>query len=388
MLLAGAGTARGGRIAIFAKSGNLEPWILKLKPKRKPPLAFYPLSEQSVVDIVLMRVKARDLCNHSCKNKALRRSTRGGKISLRRDLIVQLAETEYWMPGTRGWIILGLWLAAPALVARGANTPAPAAAPTPHTHHKSHKTLKPLALPPLPSGPLSQLPMDQLPPVPAQVSYQGGLLSIAAQNSTLGEILGEVRKRTGATIDIPPGSGANERVVVSLGPGEPRDVLARLLNGSSFNYVMVGSNADPNAVASLILMVKPATSGEPQPAVAPTVAAEYETTTPEPPSPFRNGFRPPEGLHVFPHPGGPPQASAQAPNASNDDKDDDDDSSDDSDDSAQPQQPQINNINNDQSDQSQPNAGPKTPEQIMQMLQRAQQPGAQPMNPVQPPPQE
>jgi hypothetical protein len=42
--------------------------------------------------------------------------------------------------------------------------------------------------------------MDQLPPTPAKVSYQGGLLTISAQNSTLGEILRDVRRLTGASI--------------------------------------------------------------------------------------------------------------------------------------------------------------------------------------------
>ena len=123
---------------------------------------------------------------------------------------------------------LGILLAAPVLLAQTAlaqtapQSAATAAAPaTPH--HKSRKAQKPVVLPPLPSGPLSQLPMDQLPPTPAKVSYQGGLLTISAQNSTLGEILRDVRKLTGASIEIPPGT--NERVVTDLGPGAPRDVL-------------------------------------------------------------------------------------------------------------------------------------------------------------------
>jgi hypothetical protein len=302
------------------------------------------------------------------------------------------------MLGTRGWISLALLLAATAVVAQTTSTTAPAATsaasaavanPTPHLHQKVHKTTKPLVLPPLPAGPLRQLPMDQLPPTPAQVRYEGGLLSIAAQNSTLSEILNDVRQLTGASIDIPPGSAANERVVTSLGPGEPRDVLARLLNGSSFNYVMTGSTTDPNAVASLILMVKPLSSGEAQPTPN-VVASAYEnsqpvTPTPQQPMPFR-----PEGFRNFRpgQPGAVQQANAQAPNADSDD-DKDDDSADDSDDSAQtqPAQPGMNNNNNDQSDQNQPNAGPKTPEQIMQMLQRAQQPGGQPNVPPQPPQQ-
>src|ERR1019366_6990301 len=143
------------------------------------------------------------------------------------------------MPRTRRWIALGLLLATPLLYAQ---TTAPATHST-TPHRKSHKAPKPLVLPPLPSGPLLQVPMDQLPPMPAKVGCQGGLLTIAAQNSTLGEILRDVRKLTGASIDIPPGSGG-ERVVAYLGPGAPRDVLAALLNGTSLNYVMLGSSAE------------------------------------------------------------------------------------------------------------------------------------------------
>ncbi len=105
--------------------------------------------------------------------------------------------------------------------------------------------------------------MDQIPAAPPKVAYQNGLLSISAQNATLGEILREVRKQTGASIDIPQ-SGANERVVTQLGPGAPRDVLAALLNGTSYNYVMVGSPSDPSTVASVMLSARPSAGGEVQ----------------------------------------------------------------------------------------------------------------------------
>src|SRR5271155_4478928 len=144
-------------------------------------------------------------------------------------------------------IAMGLLLAAPALFAQNstststptlpnltAQTPAaktPAApAGTHRRHHKTKKAPTPVVLPPMASGPLRQLPMDQIPASPAKVSFEGGLLTIAAQNSTLNEILRDVRRLTGASIDIPPGSGGNERVVTHLGPGAPRDVLAGLLN--------------------------------------------------------------------------------------------------------------------------------------------------------------
>ncbi len=283
---------------------------------------------------------------------------------------------------TPRWSALGLLLAAPALLAQAllAQTPA-TATPATTPHHRSHKTQKPLVLPPMPSGPLSQVPMEQIPPTPAKVSYQDGLLTISAQNSTMGEILRDVRKLTGAAIDIPQGSGANERVVTHLGPGAPRDVLAGLLNGSSFNYVMLGSNSDPTAVSSVILTSKPSLPGE---AAAPTNVAEniYQSNQSNG-LPMRPGATP--ALFRPPPPAQP--ASAQVAVADADDKDDDADS-DDSDDQAQPGQPAGNGANaQQQPDPNQPNAGPKTPEQILDMMRRQQPPGVPPFAPPQPPQQ-
>ena len=285
------------------------------------------------------------------------------------------------MPRTRRWIALGFWLAAPVLLAQtaatpapsaapsaaptaaktpAAQTPAPAAAPTTTAQHKSHKTKtqpqKPLVLPPLKSGPLSQVPMDQIPATPAKVSFEGGLLAISAHNSTLSEILRDVRKLTGASIEIP--QNASERVVADLGPGAPRDVLAMLLNGTSFNYVMLGSNSDPTAVSSVILMAKPS-SGDTQTAASGAPSAQ----------PFNRQV-------IAPQPG-----RAQAANAEDDDsKDDDQDNAEDDQAQPQPGQPQPGqrvppNAQDQQGqpESSQPNAGPKTPEQILEELRKQQQ---------------
>src|ERR1700752_1019096 len=65
-------------------------------------------------------------------------------------------------------------------------------AETPATH-RSHKAKKPRPLPPpLPSGtqgPVPQVPLDAIPAVAPTVSYQDGMLTIVAPNSTLGDIL-------------------------------------------------------------------------------------------------------------------------------------------------------------------------------------------------------
>lgn len=142
-----------------------------------------------------------------------------------------------------------------------------------------HKVKKQAALPPpLPSGPqgpVPQIPLDAIPAVAPQVSYQDGLLTIVAPNSTLADILRGVRKHTSADIEIP--STANERVVTRLGPGPAREVMAELLNGSRFNYILLGSPDNANLLVRVVLVAKtsdtptqPAAAGNasPSPAVA------------------------------------------------------------------------------------------------------------------------
>lgn len=96
--------------------------------------------------------------------------------------------------------------------------------------------------------------LEQMPASAPKVSFRNGQLTIIAPNSTLGDILRAVRSQTGASVEIP--ENATERVVAQLGPGPARDVLASLLNGSHFNYVMLGSATDPEQVEKIILTSK------------------------------------------------------------------------------------------------------------------------------------
>jgi hypothetical protein len=195
--------------------------------------------------------------------------------------------------------------------------------------------------PPLPAytpAPLQPLPLDQVPAVAPRVQYSGGELTIVAHNSTLADVLKAVRQQTGADFDIPP--NASERVVADLGPGPARDVLAELLNGTHFNYVMVGSATDPTAVQSIVLTSK---SGPPDTTTA---------TTSRPGAPQR-GF---PGASVV-----PAQPADAAPAMENDGADEADTPDD------QPEQADQQNP------QNPTQQTPKTPEQLLQELQRQQQ---------------
>ncbi|HSS96478.1 MAG TPA: hypothetical protein VLK33_05595, partial [Terriglobales bacterium] len=100
--------------------------------------------------------------------------------------------------------------------------------------------------------PVAELTLEQKPAVPPRVTYQNKQLTIVAENSTLGDVLRAVKTQTGASIDLP--ANTNARVVTNLGPGPSRDVLVHLLNGTLFNYVLLGTANDPQAVGKIILI--------------------------------------------------------------------------------------------------------------------------------------
>jgi len=212
----------------------------------------------------------------------------------------------------------------------------------------------------------------QLPPTAARVSMRGGLLTIEANNSTLADVLAGVRRETKAAIDFPPGA-SGERVVASLGPGTPQNVLAALFNGSRFDYIILGSQDQPQAVQRVILRAK---SG-PEP--APTAVAA--NGNPQNASPQNNGNRvvqPAEEQNEDNDQGAPAE---EAPDESN---------------NQQQQQPQQEidgeQQQGQQQNQNQQQPGVKTPEQLLEELRQMQQQQQQNQNPQQqqqqPPPQQ
>ncbi len=85
-----------------------------------------------------------------------------------------------------------------------------------------------------------------------KVTYRDGQLTIRALNVSLGELLRAVSTQTGAVIEF-PAERAGDTFSAHAGPAPVRDVLASLLNGSRFNYVMLGSPGNPNLLQRMIL---------------------------------------------------------------------------------------------------------------------------------------
>src|SRR5580700_5994180 len=223
--------------------------------------------------------------------------------------------------------------------------------------------------------------LAQQPTTPPQVSFQGGELTISAQNSTLGDILKAVRAQTGATIDLP--GTASERVIGHFGPGPARDVLTALLNGSHFNYVLLGSPTDPGALDRVILMAKSggATESNPQP----QAQAEQAQAAPA----YNQTFLPramPMAAPPQPAPGGN-TVVVEGQDAQDDATTDD--SADATDDTQADDQTDQNQADDQAAaDDQQPENGQqnvKTPEQLLQELQQRQQQIQQGIQPGVPP---
>ncbi len=114
---------------------------------------------------------------------------------------------------------------------------------------------------------VAEVPTPQGP----KVTYQNGLLAIDATNATLAEVLRLVAQRTGAIIDVPPGTGF-EPIVEHAGPAPAGDVLTQLLKGSPFNFVVIGSLQRPNELQQVLLTLR---TDNPTPVVASAPPPEH-----------------------------------------------------------------------------------------------------------------
>jgi hypothetical protein len=97
--------------------------------------------------------------------------------------------------------------------------------------------------------------IEAVPEPPLQVSYLHGMLSIRSNKATLSEVLYAVQQKTGADIAIPAGA-EQEKVVASVEPAPAPEVLARLLNGSRFNFLILSAPDDPNKLDRVILSTR------------------------------------------------------------------------------------------------------------------------------------
>ena len=100
-----------------------------------------------------------------------------------------------------------------------------------------------------------------------EVTYRNGLLGIRANKVTLSEVLFAVQQRTGAEVSIAAGA-EQEKVVAEIEPGSAPEVLARLLNGSKFNFLILSAVNNPGQLDRVILSTRIESAALPPPQVA------------------------------------------------------------------------------------------------------------------------
>jgi hypothetical protein len=191
-----------------------------------------------------------------------------------------------------------------------------------------------------------------------QVQFSKGMLTIHAHNSSLADVLTAVRRKTGAQVDVPP-SASSERVAADLGPGPADEVLAKLLNGSKYDYVILASARDPRDLSYIMLQEKSGGSQD----------QNQASFTTQQPAPVEQEA--PEAADEEPQPEEP--AQPEPPAGEQPDTQ-----------TAQPQPPAPDNGNNGEYGTQQ---APKTPEQLLEELkqmQQQQQQQNQPGTPVAP----
>jgi len=187
----------------------------------------------------------------------------------------------------------------------------------------------------------------------------------------MGDVLNAVKQKTGAAVEMPAAS--SERVVGKFGPGAPRDVMAQLLNGSHFDYVLLGSPADPGALKKVVLMARVSGPQPPNPQQQPQAG-------------YRNpAFQQNPNLQAVPEVQNDAPVEENNPEVSQDGQQPEQEQPPDQ---AQPDEAQPDQS---QPDQSQPEQQPtvKTPEQLLRELQQQQQQQQQEQQNAQPsaPPQ-
>jgi len=125
-----------------------------------------------------------------------------------------------------------------------------------HRTSTQHKPALPLTVD------LSQIPLSKplhwvefTPSGPLTIHYRDGKLTIISLNNPLHDVLRGIGKQLGASVEFPP--SANDHVFGQIGPGRASDVVASLLFGVNFNYVISVSAEDPNQLTRVVLSSKP-----------------------------------------------------------------------------------------------------------------------------------
>jgi hypothetical protein len=102
-----------------------------------------------------------------------------------------------------------------------------------------------------------------MPPKDAKITLDSGQINVAADNSSLNQILRRITQMAGITLT---GSVPEERVFGNYGPGKPSEVIDQLLDGTRTNVLFIASTgAKPS---ELVLTPRVGAASPPRPSAA------------------------------------------------------------------------------------------------------------------------
>ncbi|MGB8478464.1 MAG: hypothetical protein WCE63_06440 [Acidobacteriaceae bacterium] len=223
-----------------------------------------------------------------------------------------------WVLALGGWMLL----IPPSMATAQSTSTAPTAASSPATktstakppihhavHHRHHAKPETATVAPAPVAPPPPLRPAEQPANPATIDFNNGLLTVRAQNSSLVNILVQIQHQTGLVID---GLSHDQRIYGQYGPANVSTTLSALLDGSGYDFVIVGGG-NGHAAARLILSAPGSAGGTmTPPAVANNQAAPPadggDNATPQNAD---QATSPPDGDQTDPaDPTAPPQAKS------------------------------------------------------------------------------
>jgi hypothetical protein len=174
----------------------------------------------------------------------------------------------------------------------------PAVHHTGHRHHRVKPHAATVEAAPVVAPPA--LPPAEQPANPAIVEFKDGDLSVRAHNSSLVTILSQIQHQTGLVID---GLSHDQRIYGQYGPGSISTTLSALLDGSGYDFVIVGGGSGHGS-PRLILS-------------APSAGGAVASPVPAPPADVSNDEQPqpqPDTTEVPP----PENSEGDAPQAEGD----------------------------------------------------------------------
>lgn len=182
---------------------------------------------------------ARNPAESSAYSAAISQSDPDARVSAIQQFLIQYPNSSLRQPA-----IAQMMLAKRQAHAPGGQTPAPA--PMNRTMTPPITTASPVPMLPA-SAPVTApeavgAPRDSLlqhPAKPAQITVTSGSLTINADNSSLSQILHDISASTGMKVE---GLSQDDRIFGNYGPGDPREVLLSLFQGSGYNVLMVGDD--------------------------------------------------------------------------------------------------------------------------------------------------